>query len=197
MKSLKTLGLSAVISMVAFVGYASAATFNFSFSGAGESGFGVLTTGAFGPASSNAALVAACGGCTPVGNAYAVSGITGFVNGDAITGLATWNGADNLLYYPASAVTITGYEAPPTFVDIAGLGWTTATDQWNLGNYSGVGGLAVTDQNILGGNSGVLVTLSVTAVPEPATWAMMILGFLGMGFVAYRRKNTQGALRLA
>jgi hypothetical protein len=27
------------------------------------------------------------------------------------------------------------------------------------------------------------------AVPEPATWAMMILGFLGVGFMAYRRKN--------
>jgi hypothetical protein len=27
------------------------------------------------------------------------------------------------------------------------------------------------------------------AVPEASTWAMMILGFLGLGFVAYRRKN--------
>ena len=30
------------------------------------------------------------------------------------------------------------------------------------------------------------------AVPEPSTWAMMILGFAGIGFMAYRRsrKNT-------
>ena len=34
------------------------------------------------------------------------------------------------------------------------------------------------------------------AVPEPSTWAMMILGFGGVGFMAYRRKK-QGALRLA
>jgi hypothetical protein len=27
------------------------------------------------------------------------------------------------------------------------------------------------------------------AVPEPSTWAMMILGFLGVGLLAYRRKN--------
>lgn len=27
------------------------------------------------------------------------------------------------------------------------------------------------------------------AVPEPATWAMMILGFAGVGFMAYRRKS--------
>ena len=30
---------------------------------------------------------------------------------------------------------------------------------------------------------------SVAAVPEPATWAMMILGFAGVGLVAYRRKS--------
>jgi hypothetical protein len=28
-----------------------------------------------------------------------------------------------------------------------------------------------------------------SAVPEPSTWAMMILGFFGLGFMAYRRKN--------
>jgi hypothetical protein len=31
--------------------------------------------------------------------------------------------------------------------------------------------------------------LGVSAVPEPSTWAMMILGFLGIGFVAHRRKT--------
>jgi PEP-CTERM motif len=29
----------------------------------------------------------------------------------------------------------------------------------------------------------------VAAVPEPSTWAMMILGFAGIGFVAYRQKS--------
>jgi len=29
----------------------------------------------------------------------------------------------------------------------------------------------------------------VAAVPEPSTWAMMILGFAGIGFMAYRRKS--------
>jgi hypothetical protein len=32
-----------------------------------------------------------------------------------------------------------------------------------------------------GGNTG--------GVPEPSTWAMMLLGFLGLGFMAYRRKG--------
>jgi probable HAF family extracellular repeat protein len=30
---------------------------------------------------------------------------------------------------------------------------------------------------------------SVGGVPEPSTWAMLLLGFAGVGFVAYRRKN--------
>jgi hypothetical protein len=33
------------------------------------------------------------------------------------------------------------------------------------------------------------------AVPEASTWAMMILGFMGVGFMAYRRKS-QGHFRL-
>jgi PEP-CTERM motif len=46
---------------------------------------------------------------------------------------------------------------------------------------------------------GVLsLTSSVTtAVPEPSTWAMMILGFAGVGFMAYRRKQNGPAFRLA
>jgi hypothetical protein len=35
------------------------------------------------------------------------------------------------------------------------------------------------------------------AVPEPATWAMLILGFAGVGFMAYRRKNQGSAFRIA
>jgi PEP-CTERM motif len=30
---------------------------------------------------------------------------------------------------------------------------------------------------------------TVTAVPEPSTWAMMIFGFLGLGFLTYRKKS--------
>jgi PEP-CTERM motif len=35
------------------------------------------------------------------------------------------------------------------------------------------------------------------AVPEPSTWAMLILGFAGVGFMAYRRKNKAMAFRFA
>ena len=39
-------------------------------------------------------------------------------------------------------------------------------------------------------------SFSIAAVPEPATWAMMVLGFLGVGFMAYRRKENSAGLRL-
>ncbi|WP_368732308.1 PEPxxWA-CTERM sorting domain-containing protein [Streptococcus pyogenes] len=29
-----------------------------------------------------------------------------------------------------------------------------------------------------------------SAVPEPSTWAMMLLGFAGLGLMAYRRSKT-------
>jgi hypothetical protein len=35
----------------------------------------------------------------------------------------------------------------------------------------------------------MLDNVLVTGVPEPTTWAMIILGFFGVGFMAYRRKN--------
>jgi hypothetical protein len=35
---------------------------------------------------------------------------------------------------------------------------------------------------------GAVLEFSVAAVPEPSSWAMMILGFAGVGFMAYRRK---------
>jgi hypothetical protein len=34
------------------------------------------------------------------------------------------------------------------------------------------------------------------AVPEPSTWLMMILGFAGVGFMAYRRKSNHNTMAL-
>jgi hypothetical protein len=42
-----------------------------------------------------------------------------------------------------------------------------------------------------------LTSSITTAVPEPSTWAMMILGFAGVGFMAYRRKQNGSALSVA
>jgi hypothetical protein len=40
-----------------------------------------------------------------------------------------------------------------------------------------------------GDHSSGIDNITISAVPEPSTWAMMILGFFGVGFAAYRRKS--------
>jgi hypothetical protein len=55
-----------------------------------------------------------------------------------------------------------------------------------------VNNISVTANNDIG----VSGTILVDAVPEPSTWAMMILGFMGVGFMAYRNKGRQAALRI-
>jgi PEP-CTERM motif len=38
--------------------------------------------------------------------------------------------------------------------------------------------------------TGTLVVAEIApGVPEPSTWAMMILGFAGLGFMAYRKNR--------
>jgi len=56
---------------------------------------------------------------------------------------------------------------------------------------SGAGPYSVTEEYIITatGNGGNANSTIVVSVPEPSTWAMMILGFLGVGFLAYRRNN--------
>ena len=56
--------------------------------------------------------------------------------------------------------------------------------------------------DIVGGNPAPTFNMAfslegVNAVPEPATWAMMILGFAGVGFMAYRRSRKDQGLALA
>jgi hypothetical protein len=40
----------------------------------------------------------------------------------------------------------------------------------------------------------LLDDVSLTAVPEPSTWAMMLVGFCGLGYAAYRRRRTPIAI---
>ena len=71
---------------------------------------------------------------------------------------------------------------------------------FNGGNGSLIETVPHTGQNTsnvtLQGDTGFQLLDSVSAVPEPSTWAMMILGFAGVGFMAYRRRNT-AMLRIA
>ena len=170
---------------------ANASLFNFSFTSTDVSFSGLLTA-------------------TPDGGNYDVTAISGSVTTtaegtSAITSLVT--GGSNPPTPPNTGTTADGhfnyndviYTSPILHFDLYGLVFTAANGiTWNFGSDGGGFNNAVWSYNSAnapfpGEINGVG---SITAaVPEPSTWAMMILGFMGVGFMAYRRRS--GSLRLA
>lgn len=122
--------------------------------------------------------------------AYAITGITGTFDGSTINGLqAGFLGSDNLYF-------ITG----PTFVDGSGVGFTNAAGTSASLYYQSTGSYRVSTSNPFA--TGFVTATSaaipaVGAVPEPATWAMMILGMAAIGFVMRRRKNVTTRVQFA
>jgi PEP-CTERM motif len=115
--------------------------------------------------------------------AWIVNTVSGTVDGSSITGLANFLGADNLVFPSASGATL---------VDDHGFSFSLQNGQDVDIFNGGPDGL----YEVEGTNSFGTADFSLTAaVPEPSTWAMMLLGFCGLGFMAYRRKS--GAVRLA
>jgi len=73
-----------------------------------------------------------------------------------------------------------------------------AFDSGNIGNIYSVPGVPGSNTYYLSVNSpaslynpGDAGTLSVSAVPELSTWAMMVLGLAGLGFTGYRRTTNR------
>jgi hypothetical protein len=88
-----------------------------------------------------------------------------------------------------------------TTISLGGQSFTiTPTDDlyhsYTFTFFGASGQLSFTDSGPSNQQGNLLDDVVLSAVPEPSTWAMMILGFFGVGFMAYRRKN-QGSLRLA
>lgn len=92
--------------------------------------------------------------------------------------------ADNAV----SAITLLG--SIPQVLSNPGGGFTTPTSFSFVIPKAGAYTLNFTVDNY-GQPSGnpTGLDVAVAAVPEPATWAMMVLGFLGVGFMAYRRRS--------
>jgi hypothetical protein len=59
----------------------------------------------------------------------------------------------------------------------------TAIDVNLAGDSAAVGSSLILDVTTKG---------NTPVVPEPSTWAMMLLGFAGLGFVGYRRRGAAG-----
>jgi hypothetical protein len=72
---------------------------------------------------------------------------------------------------------------------------------FSCGNFSG-NEIVFASGYALAGTSSVFFATDQTVtpgvpVPEPCTWAMIILGFAGVGFMTYRRKQTAPPFRVA
>lgn len=180
MKNLLSVGILAGFAMLFAQITAQAATYAFSFVGIDDPnilGSGDLFTSGSSP--------------------YAVTGATGsitdrYIPGGsfAITGLSLYAGADNLLYLPAS----TGFWDN----SFGGISFATATGgDFNLGG----GGTYAPEYNVLNASisnpvgypvpqlGSYNIDLSVAAVPELSTWAMLGLGFAGLAYAAHSRSK--------
>ena len=118
---------------------------------------------------------------------WTIDSITGVVNGSEITGTSAFRGADNLLFTNGFAVTST-----------VGISFETAAGQSvNIFSFFSQGtpptGNAYGEASSNPAAFGV-GTFTLTAVPEAAsTWAMMVVGFAGLGVAGYRASQKREA----
>lgn len=103
---------------------------------------------------------------------------------------ADFRGFNNLDYVPRSVVSVDGNNLSPPVVpgnnDASFFGFTSDTA------FTAVTFMRNPDYDRVGSSDGFgmdnLTYSGVSAVPEPSTWAMIMLGFAGMGLMAYRRE---------
>jgi hypothetical protein len=102
------------------------------------------------------------------------------------------DGIDTFTSFTSSTGDTTGYGGPDaTFVSLDG---TTGTVTFGPNGIAGNGGTDIFSLE----EAVQLSSLTVTSgVPEPSTWLMMILGFVGLGFLARRRKGLARTQQLA
>lgn len=143
---------------------ASASTlFSFSYSGSGYSGSGEFTANFLG------------------GSQYDVIGVAGTADGSNITGLSSYAGADNQLYYPGS----------PLHVTFAGISFATANALlWNI--WSDGTNYGILNTTFCEGTSTcglVPIDISIAPVPLPAAVPLFAAGLSAMGFMGWRKRR--------
>ena len=92
--------------------------------------------------------------------------------------------------------------ATPAYLNTASAGQPGSFSGWMLENFSFTANASSEVLSFLAvgtpaGNLppfALLDGVSLTAVPEPSTWAMMLVGFGGLGYAAFRRRRTAVAI---
>jgi hypothetical protein len=154
-------------------------TFDFDNLAAGFEATGTLTTDA--PVGQTGNVVSVIGGVTGLGAGTIVFAPTGGIT--VIDPAFTYN---DILYAGSNPK----FDVQGRYLRIQRLG--------QFDNYSFYNTAPIGTQNALtAGDGPSQVSVLITAVPEPSTWAMMILGLCGLGFMAYRRKQNGTAFSAA
>lgn len=169
----KLFAAAAAGAALAWCGAASAGSYDFTYSAAGPT-----------PMTASGVLTTVAGG----GDSQIITGISGLFNGDAITLLAPGSccgGPNDNLLFPND-------DAPPSeYLDLNGFAFSAGGQSFNIFfdeafNYS-----VATPGSDFASFDGTF-TLS-PSVPEPMTWALMLLGIGALG-AALRRRTAAAAL---
>jgi hypothetical protein len=103
------------------------------------------------------------------------------------------SGTGNLVSFSLTFSSVHVFEG---YLSDAPLG--TSTDTWDNATFTSLGLTSGTYEWTWGTGTDQNFTIVISsAVPEPSTWAMMILGFVGVGFMAHRRSHRAHGLALA
>ena len=137
---------------------------------------------------------------------YDITHISGNVGGDVITGLIPLDGPSTYSIFPNGFDALgtdlvlgdTYYTNGGPLLDIGGVGFMSATNYYNLyfndGSPYQLMAFSIQEQQTLPqGSQGPSFSLSdgtLRAVPEPATWVMMLLGFGAIGLIIRRRMTS-------
>jgi PEP-CTERM motif len=111
---------------------------------------------------------------------YNVSGVPSLIDAFAdFAGTTTGTGHEDLSEVLSNGVSLTLNAPGATSAVFSAIGSLSVIKDQS--DFAGSAGSA--DSSILGN------AFSVKAVPEPSTWAMMLLGFVGLGYAAFRRRS--------
>ena len=183
--------LAGCLTFTAFAVPARAATVTFDWTLAGPA----TSLGGFGAPGSGSGTFTVTTGT----NGDLITGMTGEIGGNFVTLLPIGTSGSDDLLFPIGA----SFKGGVSVVDLDTLGIAVST---TLGEFHIFGDGSPFSSGTVSGNDifeagpngfGVGTLAVAAAVPEPSTWAMMLVGFCGLGFIAHRRRIRNTALSVA
>jgi len=182
--------LAGCLTLAAFTAPAGAATMTFDWTLTGPA----VSLGGFGlPGSGSGTFTVTTGQKGDL-----ITAMTGEIGGNAVFLLPLGTSESDNLLFPIG----TSFNGGVSVLDLdtSGIAVSTAAGNFHIfgdGSPFSMGTVSGNDIFEIGPDGFGVGTLAVAAVPEPSTWAMAILGFAGLGFLAYRRKQNGAALGVA